>query len=120
MEGLDCSGLVQILLKSAGEDLPFDQRAQDYFNHFSENGHGEHNSMKCGALVFFGKSASEITHVGMLLDSYRFIEAGGGDATTLTKEDAIKRRAFVRISLLSSRKDIVSIVRPYYRSIGCI
>lgn len=120
MEGLDCSGLVQILLKSAGEDLPGDQRAQDYFNWFSESGRGEYGALKCGALVFFGKSASQITHVGMLLDQYRFIEAGGGDSTTLTVSDAIAKRAFVRISVLSSRKDVVSIIRPRYRSVGCI
>lgn len=118
--GLDCSGLIQILLKSVSEDPPGDQNAQAYFDYYSEAGRGEYNRQECGALVFFGESATKISHIGMLLDQNRFIEAGGGHSTTLTKAQASSDRAFVRLSHLSSRKDIIAIIRPRYRAIGCI
>lgn len=120
LEGLDCSGLVQQILGTVGEDPPGDQTAQGLFDHFSEQGRASWNECRLGSLVFFGKSASKITHVGFCLDAYRMIEAAGGDSRTRTKKDAEKQGAFVRIRLIKSRSDVVAIVRPYYRKIGSI
>ena len=116
VEGFDCSGLVQELLKSTGEALPQkDNSAQMLFDHYQKN--GEWNRMQMGALVFFGESATKVTHVGMLVDDCRFIEAGGGGHLVLNREDAAAKSACVRIRHLDSRKDRVAIIRPYYRAI---
>lgn len=120
MEGLDCSGLVCELMRSAGE-IPFraDMSAQQLYDHFAA-GKGEHNRPGLGSLVFFGESVTKITHVAMMVDNYRMIEAGGGGSDTLTKEDAIKKGAMVRIRLVDSRSDKVGMIKPYYRRIGMI
>lgn len=118
ISGMDCSGFVQELLRSCGMDPPGDQTAQGLFDHFSTYGRGSFDSYHLGALIFFGKSVSQITHVGMLLDRYQFIEAGGGNSTVIDKTTADNKNAFVRISLIKQRTDQVSIIRPYYRTIG--
>lgn len=112
ISGLDCSGLTQEILASIGMDPPGDQTAQSLFDHFSHN--GSYNSWGVGALAFYGKSAKEITHVGFCVDNYRMVEAGGGDSTTISLTEAIKRNAFVRIRLIKARKDLIAVIRPYY------
>ncbi len=118
LQGLDCSEFVQELLRSVGLDPPGDQTAQALFDHFSVNGEWNRHSM--GALAFFGKSAKQITHVAMLLDQYRIIEAGGGDGSTTSFEAAKERGAMVRIRHLSFRKDLVAVIRPRYTTIGSL
>lgn len=118
LSGLDCSEFVQELLKSVGIDPPGDQTAQALFDHFSHN--GEWNRHGMGALVFFGKDARNVTHVGMMLDQYRFIEAGGGDRTTKTRQDAEDRGAMVRIRHITHRKDLVAVIKPRYQTIGVL
>jgi cell wall-associated NlpC family hydrolase len=117
-QGYDCSGFVQELLKSAGLDPPGDQTAQALFNHFEKN--ATWNVRQIGSLAFFGASVSSISHVAMLLDPYRMIEAGGGGSKTLTPADAIRDNAFVRVRLVASRKDLVAILKPNYSGIGVI
>lgn len=113
----DCSALCQELLRSCGEDPAGDQTAQGLFDWF--NTRGRWNVQKCGALVFYGSSAKNISHVAMLLDPYRVVEAGGGDSTTRTEADAMKRPgAMVRVRLMDHRKDRVAIIRPHYALIG--
>jgi cell wall-associated NlpC family hydrolase len=118
LDGMDCSEFVQELLRSVGLDPPGDQNSQMLFDHFAKN--GEWNRHGMGALVFFGKDAKSITHVAMMLDQYRIIEAGGGRADTKTFEDAKKRGAMVRIRHLSFRKDVVAVIRPRYTTIGSL
>jgi cell wall-associated NlpC family hydrolase len=118
VEGFDCSGFVQWLLKSVGINPPADQTAQALYDHFVKT--GSENSDQPGTLVFFGKSVNEITHVAMLLDAYRYIEAGGGGKLTLTREDAAACSACVRVRHVSSHQDIVAKVRPRYATIGVL
>lgn len=120
IEGLDCSGLVCELMKSCGE-IPFkaDMSAQQLFDHFAQ-GRGEQNRVGLGSLVWFGESVTKITHVAMMLDAYRMIEAGGGGSDVLTVQDAIRKNAMVRIRLVDSRSDKVAVIKPYYRRIGMI
>lgn len=115
--GLDCSGLVQIILKAAGEDPPGDQTAQGIYNHFAAAGKAQ-DYLNIGTLLFFGQSVLKITHVAWALNPYQMIEAGGGGSKTLTVTDAIRDEAFVRVSLINSRNDLVSYLKPYYRKIG--
>ena len=118
MDGFDCSGFIQELLASAGMDPPGDQTAQKLFDHFEK--YGQWNIYKCGALAFYGKSVAEITHVAMLIDGYRIIEAGGGGSKTKSKQDAIDQNAYVRVRLLRNRKDLVAVILPRYTTIGQI
>jgi hypothetical protein len=67
-----------------------------------------------GALVFFGKEISKITHVGFALDHNVMIEAGGGDSKTVNPTVAAEQNAFVKIRPILSRTDLVAMVRPKY------
>ena len=110
--GFDCSGLAQELLASVGMDPPGDQTAQNLYDHFAKSNLGPVKA--CGALAFYGKSVTEITHVGMMLDSVHIVEAGGGGSSTTTLEAAAKQNAFVRIRRFDHRKDVVAVLMPRY------
>lgn len=110
--GFDCSGLAQELLASVGMDPPGDQSAQALYDHFIKSNLGAIKG--CGALVFYGKSLAEITHVGMMLDSVHIVEAGGGGSTTVSLDAAAKQNAFVRIRRIDHRKDFLAVVMPRY------
>lgn len=114
--GYDCSGLVIELIQSVGL-LPnnFDTTSQGLYNHFQSE--GIHNAHAVGSLCFYGESVTDITHVAMLLEKthpYRVIEAGGGGRSTKTRTDAEDQNAFVRLRPLKARKDLVSVIKPYY------
>ena len=118
LTGFDCSGLIQELLRSVGLDPPGDQTAQALFDHFDL--YGERDPRPgAGVLCFYGKDVSSITHVSMMLDPYRIIEAGGGGSETKTLEDAVRQDARVRIRHLSARKP-VAMRKPRYASIGLV
>ncbi len=119
IEGFDCSGFIQWLLMSAGIDPPGDQTSQALFDHF-EKKYGVTTLSKAGVICFYGESVAKITHVAMCIDPYRVIEAGGGNSLTLTKADAEKKSACVRIRHISARKDLVAKIYPSYASIGLI
>lgn len=116
MGGLDCSGLVQIILRAAGEDPQGDQTAQGLYNHFRTN--GMVGRIETGSIAFYGKSTETITHVAFCLDRYRIIEAAGGGSKTFSIQDAIDSEAFVKISHIDHRKDFLLAIKPYYKRIG--
>lgn len=116
LTGLDCSGFVQELLKSAGMDPPMDQNAQAYYDHFESM--STHNSMQAGALAFYGKDTRSIIHVAMLIDNYRVVESGGGGSHTLTRADAESSGACVRIRPIKYRGDFLLTLKPSYATIG--
>lgn len=117
MEGLDCSGLVSEILK-AGGILRYDAElsSQDLFDFFIAN---PNKGSKClapqvGAIAFFGGSTDHIGHVAYCLNATLMIEAGGGRPNTLTIQDAINAKAFVKLRRVSYRLDQVAIVMPNY------
>lgn len=116
--GIDCSGFAQELQASCGIDQAGDQTAQGIFDNLAKT--GEWNVYRIGSYAFFGLSASKISHVGMLLDPYRMIEAGGGSHLITDIEAAKKANACVRIRLVKSRLDLVAVIRPRYASIGLV
>lgn len=66
--GFDCSGFVQMLMGRAGVALPRDAREQI--------AHGQQvEEAQAKDLLFWGKSATAIKHVGMVLDPPYFIHA---------------------------------------------
>ena len=110
--GYDCSGLVQELLASVGMDIPGDQSAQAFYNHFSKQ--AILCQPKAGALIFFGKDDHSVSHIGFMLDANRMIEAGGGDHTCIDPQKSLQKRAFVRIRTINHRSDVISVFMPNY------
>jgi gamma-D-glutamyl-L-lysine dipeptidyl-peptidase len=70
--GFDCSGFVQLIHKMSGIALLRDARLQFVQPGLEEVPKGEE---RAGDLVYFGRSADRITHVGMMVDGELFINA---------------------------------------------
>ena len=112
--GLDCSGLVRILIVSQGLDIGIDSTAQKLYEQFSQADQGHEVAQgELGALAFYGPHTKGIVHVAMLVSENQMIEAYPGDHTVTTLEAAISRRAFVRISPLR-KEELVSLLMPEY------
>jgi cell wall-associated NlpC family hydrolase len=115
LQGFDCSGLVIELLKAIGAAPPSDTTAQGIYNHFKTN--CTIGSQNFGALCFYGKSLSEITHIGFLLSENLMIEAGGGGSKITTIGEALRADAVVRVRPVNFRRDLVCVIRPKYELI---
>lgn len=101
--GLDCSGFVYRALKDAGMTISR-MTAQDYHNKFKAY---PASKIDEGALLFFGKSAKNITHVAISLGNGKMIESIG------TKSNTIKNKGKgVCISSITRRKDFVAAYFP--------
>lgn len=109
--GFDCSGLVIHLKMSEGE---FPQRqdatSQGLYLYFKDKGYINTGHPTFGCLAFYGKSVNEITHVAYCLDDETIIEAAGGGSKTLTRKDAERDHAFVRLNPIKYRKDLVAVL----------
>lgn len=71
--GIDCSGFTQVVYKIMGIKL-----LRDAYQQFSQGEFiTEFKEIKAGDLAFFGKSVSQITHVGIILDATKIIHASG-------------------------------------------
>jgi len=92
--GFDCSGLVIECLRSVGlaehQDLSADELYRKLRLHEVENPTN-------GCLVFWLNSSGLAYHVGLCLDPWYQISAGGGDRSTIAASDAWSRNAYVRI-----------------------
>jgi len=108
---LDCSGFLQEVLSFAGVDIPGDQNAQAYYDHFSKT--GTISLPIAGALAFYGVP-SKIHHINLITSEHSVIGAMGGDATTTTLEKSYQQRAFVKERPMTWMKDIVAIIMPNY------
>jgi cell wall-associated NlpC family hydrolase len=72
-EGIDCSGFVQMVYRVHGYLMPRDANQQfETLPHAVERG-----AWEPGDLLFFGKSPTEITHVGMYIGNQQVIHASG-------------------------------------------
>lgn len=109
-DGIDCSGLVQEILMSVGADPSGDQTAQGLYDAFKMCP----SAFGPGALCFYGKSLKEINHIAFMIDSKRIIEAGGGGSQTITRADAERDMAFVRVRPYDRRNDFLIAVMPAY------
>jgi len=114
--GVDCSGLVQEILVSVGEDPPKDQTAHGLHRYFANHGQQTLATPQAGALVFYG-SYDKITHIAFAIDSFRIIEAGGGNRDVRTPQDADHHNAYVRIRPYDYRNDVYEIIMPEYTRI---
>lgn len=108
--GWDCSGLAIEMLKSVGI-LPHD---------FDDTAHGLYLRFKNkkvetpyqGCLVFWLKDGKAI-HVEIVIDDYHTVGASGGGSRTMTREDAVKHNAFVKMRPVGYRGDAYKICDPF-------
>lgn len=107
--GYDCSGLAQELYAMLGIDPKGDQTAQALYNAFASK---SNRVGDVGSLVFYGKSKTSITHVGVMISPTAMIEAGGGGSKTNTNSDAAKQNAYIRIRPINRRTDVVAVLQP--------
>lgn len=115
--GFDCSGYVIELMRSVGQ-LPMagDWRAQGLYDHFEAGARADALGVpRFGALVFYGRSVTEITHVAFALDTDRIAEFGGGGSRVKSAAEAAVANAYGRIRPVDHRGDRVAILRPKYR-----
>lgn len=111
--GIDCSGLVFEVLKSAGMTLPAaDMNAQMLHDHFAIN--GLKGVMGPGALCFYGTDLKSIRHVTIMVNANQVASASGGDSKTTTVEIANAKNAFVKLRRFDYRKDLMAIHMPRY------
>jgi cell wall-associated NlpC family hydrolase len=120
IHGFDCSGLIIELLSSVGI-LPHgaDMTSQMLCNRF-KLGAPLGQRPEFGALVFYGRSENEISHVGMLINSVCMVEAGGGTSATKDRESAANQNAFVRVRPFLARRDLVCLYMPAYAWHGAV
>jgi cell wall-associated NlpC family hydrolase len=113
LTGFDCSGLAIEWGKMTGiMRSRYDNSSQGIYNDFSSK--WSPSPPKEMAYVFYGTSKRSIEHVAIMVDDKRVIEAAGGDSTTTTMDEAIKRDARVRLRPYNNRSDIVAILMPNY------
>ena len=98
--GFDCSGYVYNVLRDSGYKVPR-TTAQGFYNRFKDN---EIKAVEAGALLFFGKSKQNITHVAIAVDSLGMYESIGGKLNT-----RFNKGKGVTLSKISRRKDLVAI-----------
>ncbi|MCP3681738.1 MAG: C40 family peptidase [bacterium] len=105
IEGYDCSGLVIAILQAWGKvGLKFDATAHILYLMSSKH---PVKKPTFGTLSFYGSSNERVTHIGFCLNSELMIEAGSGTSRTLSKKDAVRDDAFVRLSPIRRRKDLI-------------
>lgn len=100
--GFDCSGLVQEGLRAFAFVGKEDRSSQELFLFLRGRGK-EIKKPQVGDIVFFGKDINSITHIGVMINNWQYIEAGGGDSKTVDK-------GMVRVRPLTWRSDLVACV----------
>ncbi len=107
VKGFDCSGFVQHFYKFHGIQLPRDASLQARVGEevkFS----GDLTVIQPGDLLFFGSNPQRITHVGMAIDSYRFIHASEWVKINSFDPDAKDYSAYLHERLRAVRRFIHS------------
>jgi cell wall-associated NlpC family hydrolase len=115
--GLDCSGLVCEILQAAGIlKTNEEMNAQQLYSLMQLQ--GNKSALGLGSLAFYGIGLTQINHVAFFVNEHLVIEAGHGDSTVVTREDAEKKGAYVRIRPYNYRGDLVAVIRPEYEMLG--
>lgn len=107
--GYDCSGYVYNVLNDSGIEVGR-TTAQGYYNKYKGN---TSNKKVAGALLFFGKSVTSITHVAIASgDGVHMYESIGSSKNTKTNKGK-----GVTYSYISRRKDLVAVCTPFTPSV---
>ena len=105
--GWNCSGLISEGLRGVGL-IGHNERLSvlDIYKRFA-NTVVTDRPVK-GDILFYGTmkpgAEPELVHVAAMLDDYHIIEAGGGNGSVDTDEEAAKKNAFVRIRPVEFRE----------------
>lgn len=99
--GLDCSGLVVECLKSIGIMAGDSDATANHI--FLQHAADEVDAPTEGCLAFWF-SGSRATHVAICLDEDVCLTADGGGKEIHTREDAIRRKAFVKVRPIFHRQ----------------
>lgn len=109
--GIDCSGLSQEIAWFAGLDPVRDQNAQMQYNYYSQLNWS--SRLGPGAFIYYGNTRNGIYHVAFAISDKEIIEAGGGDSSTTSIQEAVRRNAKVRIMPITHRQnEIVAVLMP--------
>jgi len=107
--GFDCSGMCIEILKSVGKlSRKGDWTADSLYRLF--NNKLDHPSAGC--LVFWGNER-RMVHVEFCIDELHTLGASGGGSKNMTREDAIRRNAYVKVRPIAGRADPKAIVNPF-------
>ena len=112
MAGMDCSGLVIVILHAADiiRDIRFDTTAQGLYKMFEK----AKVAPSFGALSFYGRDLNQISHVGFCLSEKMMVHAASGDSSVVDRTSAEAKNAFVRVSPVTYRRDyLISVMPPY-------
>jgi len=74
-KAMDCSGLTKIAYFSQGIILARDASQQARYGHHPD--FTDHKNLQSGDLLFFGRNAQRVTHVGIYLGNDEYINASG-------------------------------------------
>ncbi len=115
ISGFDCSGYVSDILKASGViHYNVDLSAQNLYDMFRTPKLGSILSHpQAGAISFYG-SNHHVTHVAFCVSNTMMLEAGGGDESVISKEEAILRGAYVKLRPINYRKDFFVSILPNY------
>ena len=99
--GVDCSGLVQVVMRTHGIELPRDSDLQAQVGEPLEPGR-DFSGLRPGDLLYFAEEAGRITHVALSMGGSRILHAsignGGVDTNDLNGDSGFEeelRRLFV-------------------------
>ncbi len=113
IEGIDCSGLVQILLEKLNLDPGGDQTADVLMDYFKDHGTKiEVANATLGDVCFYGHD-DFASHVMMYIGDGICIGANGGGSKVTTPEIARTLNACVKFAQINYRKDLLCILRPH-------
>lgn len=113
--GVDCSGFARCMLQEFNLLPDGDYGAQALHDHYRDY---RTRRMKPGNLIFFGDTDTSITHVGILIDHMRMIDASGGSSLSSTLATALSRDAKVGVTRIDSRYNPVAVVDPFAEIAG--
>lgn len=109
--GIDCSGFTQEIQWFAGINPSYDQSAQMQYDRNSKQ--NWRSMLGKGAFIYYGKTRNGIYHVAFAISDKEIIEAGGGDSSTTSIQEAVRRNAKVRIMPITHRqREIVAVLMP--------
>jgi hypothetical protein len=110
MAGLDCSGFVVEILRSVGiigqkDDFTAESLRQRFI-------HKTVNYPSLGCLALYGSNGAA-THIEFCINDELCIGASGGGSKTLSKDDAIRQNAYIKIKPIRARADLICLVNPF-------
>jgi cell wall-associated NlpC family hydrolase len=100
----DCSGLIMEVLQGVGLELPADDKSADMlWQRYQAYEIATPWTGYPGCLALWFNAEGRAVHVEMMIDNDHTIGAAGGGSKTLTREDAIRMNAYVKMRPLAHR-----------------